>query len=192
MPNPATGDTALSQGSQLFKYTLYTQDYVSSAAPPDYKLGSAEPVAPWVRQGRLSKNQAEPAFGKAQFLTIRAGFAGVVQKKVLQQAEDPMLNLQMDEYDPDVIAKILGTTATSLSSGAYTGQSYVYKAGTYYHASVLLVGTEVSNGREEQLFLGDCIITFVPQKVGDVNGLAVEIGINNFSSTETIRYNQWD
>ena len=189
---PTIDSTATSKGKQRFKYVLYLADDGGADTYPAAKLLAGEPGAGWVKQGRLLDNSISGNFGDVEWFDLRAGFARDLQARVPRQAEDIRISCTLDENDPDVIAKIMGSTATSLSSGAYMGTEYVYKTGTYFGAKVLLVGQEVQGTREEHLFLGKAIVTFKPRFDDAFNGLDVEISGLDTSTTETIRYRQWD
>lgn len=195
MPNPAVGSgAATSYGLQIFKYALYLGAFGGAAAVPTNKLGAgSEPASPWVRQGRLRDDAYTSNVGQPEVFKARAGWDKSIQWAAVQQAEEISFTVRLDERDPDVQAKLRGTVATSLSSGSNTGQQFIYKSGSQFSAKVLLVGVaaDPSSARERHVYAGKCLVTFVPVKEADYEGLDVKIDVLDVSSSESYRDNEW-
>jgi len=196
MPSPAVGGgAAVSKGKQRYQSALSLAAPGSGATYPADKLGAtSEPTGGWVRQGRLLDDTFAWSIGDMEWLNMRAGFTRSLQHKVPRQAEDITLTFRLDEADPDVQAKLRGTTATSLSAGTNTGQEYVYKTGSYYAAKVLMVDVSPTTvgTRERHLYSGSAIVTFKPAREDEYEGLDVQVTFLDVDSTETFRYREWN
>lgn len=195
MPNPAIGSGAdVSKGLKKYKYALYVADASGAAVVPANKLGAAsEPASPWVRVGRLAGDAITYNIGDLDWLIGRAGFDKSEKWRVVNQAEAAGFTISLDEEDPDVQARLRGTTATSLSSGSNTGQEYIYKTGTFYSAKVLLVGLDATGGvREKHVFIGKAVVSFKPTTTDTHDGLDVAIFAIDTSATETFRTREWE
>lgn len=195
MPNPATGLGAdVSKGLQKFTYALYLCDATSGGVIPPAKLLGAEPASPWVRQGRLVDDGITWNIPDPSFLEGRAGFAKVLKFRVVNQAEIPVMNVELDESDPDVMSRLRGgaaNAATSLSSGAYTGYQYIYQTGKFYAAKALLVGTSVSTTKERHFFAGNAVVTFKEKTGTASDNLEAIIAMLNDASNNAYTTNEW-
>lgn len=195
MPNPATGLGAdVSKGLQKFTYALYLSAATGAGAAPVAKLLGAEPPSPWVRQGRLVDDMLNWNIPDPSFLEGRAGFAKVLKFRVVNQAEIPVLNVELDESDPDVMSRLRGgaaNAATVLSSGAYTGYQYIYQTGLFYAAKVLLVGTGVSTTKERHFFAGNAVVTYKEKTGADSDNLEAIIAFLNDASNNAFTVNEW-
>lgn len=196
MPSPAVGGgAAVSKGLQIFSYALYLAASGGAAAVPANKLGKdSEPAAPWVRQGRLRDDSWQSNIGDPELFKGRAGWNRSVQFTAVRQAEDISFICRLDESDPDVIAKLRGIAATSLSSGSNLGQAFTYKTGETYGAKALLVGVAVdpNSTRERHIFASKATVTFKLIKEDDFEGIEARIEVADASGTETFQIREWN
>ncbi len=197
MPNPAVGGgAATSKGLQIFAYALYlASSSDGSAVVPANKIGAgSEPSGTWARQGRLRDDSIQFNVGDPEIFKARAGWNRSVQWSAVRQSEDVTLIARLDERDPDVQAKLRGTTATSLSNGSNTGQAYIYKTGAAFGAKVLLVGVAVNptSTREHHIFASNATVTYKPIKEDDFEGVEVRIEIADASGSETFQDREWN
>jgi hypothetical protein len=195
MPNPQTGGGAdVSKGLQKFTYALYLCDASSGGVIPTAKTVNAEPSSPWVRQGRLQGDDFTWNIAAPSYLEGRAGFTQVLKYYVVNKAEMPQMTAKLDEADPEVQNRLRGGlsgAATSLSSGAYTGYQFIYKAGLFYAAKVLLVGSAITGSRERHFFAGNAVVTF--KEADDPTSEVVEVTFTflNDASNNAFTMNEW-
>lgn len=196
MPNPATGLGAnVSLGLQNFTWALYLCAASSAGALPNAKLLGLEPAAPWVRQGRLKADEFKWNIGAPSFLEGRAGFTQALKYYVVNKAELPKLTIVLDESDPEVLTRIRGNaagSATSLSSGAYTGYSFIYKAGVVYNCKMLLVGSDLTGGvYERQIYAGNTYATFMQVQDPMAESEQIDAVMANDSNGQAYAIQNW-
>lgn len=193
MPNPAVIVGAdVSLGLQKFAWALYLS---TTGVLPIAKVGSGfEPAAPWVRCGRLKGDEFTWNISAPQMLEGRAGFSNVLKFYVVKQAELPQLTVPMDESDPEMLSRLRGNaagSATSLSSGSYTGYSFSYVAGTVLNTRALLIGTEVNGLFERQVYAGNAFVTFKFVTNPDSEGVEAMITMANDANNQAFAVQNW-
>lgn len=191
---PQLGGAAISKDLRHYKYALYLGPASSTDNCPVAPLGSTDPASPWVIQGRLKGDAVTWAMTNPSYLEGRTGFENKLNWKVVNKAEDAELTINLDEADPDVLAWLRGeTSATSLSSASYTGESFSYKIGKQYLCQALLVGIDVASNRERHVYSGNASVTFklISDNEGNA-GVTATLMMFDISNTETFRVNEWD
>src|SRR5262245_36794335 len=109
MPTPLTGAGAdVTKGLRKYSWAMYLCAAASAGAIPPSKLFAAEPASPWVRQGRIAGDQFTWNIPDPGYLEGRAGALNVLKYRIVNQAEIPVLNAQLDEADPDVLSRLRG------------------------------------------------------------------------------------
>jgi hypothetical protein len=174
---------------------MYLSAQSGAGAIPGAKLVAAEPAAPWVRQGRLVRDQVVWNVPDPGFMDALVGFNQSLDFRIVNKAEIPSFSAPLDETDPDVQNRLRGNAAlgaTTLSSGAYTGYSFIYQAGQFYSARVLLIGTSPVNATERHIFGARAFVTFKPTTTVDgLETIDVMVAMANDSSGNAYKINDW-
>lgn len=196
MPTPVTGGgLKVNKGAQKYNYALYLSAQSGAGAIPGAKLVASEPASPWVRQGRLKRDQVVWNVPDPSYMDARVGFNQSLDFRIVNQAEIPSFTAPLDETDPDIQNRLRGNAAlaaTTLSSGAYTGYKFIYQAGQFYSAKVLLIGTSPVDATERHIYAAKAFVTFKPTTtVDDVETVDVAVAMANDSSGNAYTIQDW-